>query len=475
LDPWHHLRSFQPNDIETEIKMELQGIKALVVGLGRTGEAVCEFLVNKGAEVKISERSRPEEMGDRIGYWRNKGVAVEAGGHKLRSFLKADLIIPSPGVPYIPELEEARKKGRRIISEIELAYGFLKGKIVGVTGTNGKSTTTTLSHKILQEGGIKSHLAGNIGTPLIHFVEKSQPDDIFVTELSSFQLRYVIKFRAAVSVFLNISGDHLDWHTSFEDYFQSKKNLLLTQKEGDTAILNRDYPRIWALRKLGKFEVFAFSQTGKVSRGCWIQDNWIVLADKIQEKLMPMTETSLFGVHNRENIMASVLVGHTFKIPVSAIKKSIASFRGLEHRLEKVGKLGQVEFYNDSKATNIDASIKSIQSFARPIALILGGRDKGGNFALLRAPVQKNVKTIVLIGEATDKIKKSLEGTAPMKEASDMKEAVHLAYSAALPKGVVLLAPGCTSFDMFKNYEERGKTFKKEVKALTETERRRKV
>ncbi len=455
--------------------MDLQGIKALVVGLGRTGEAVCEFLSKRGAEVKISERTCPDDIEDRIGYWHDKGVAVEVGGHKLRSFLEADLIIPSPGVPYIPELEEARKKGRRIISEIELAYGFLKGKIVGITGTNGKSTTTTLSHKILQDGGLNSHLAGNIGTPLIHFVEKSQPHDIFVTELSSFQLRYIIKFRAAVSVFLNITADHLDWHTNFEDYFQSKKNLLLTQKEGDTAILNRDYPRVWALRRLGKFEVYAFSQTGKVSRGCWIQDNWIILADKIQEKLMPMTETSLFGVHNRENIMASALVGHAFKVPATAIKKSITSFRGLEHRLEKVGELGQVEFYNDSKATNIDASLKSIQSFGGPIALILGGRDKGGNFSLLREPIQKKVKTVVLIGESTDKIKKSLEGTAPMKEASDMKEAVYLAYSAALPKGVVLLAPGCTSFDMFKNYEERGKTFKKEVMALTETEERRKV
>jgi UDP-N-acetylmuramoylalanine--D-glutamate ligase len=448
--------------------MELQGIKALVIGLGRTGEAVCAFLKRRGAEVKISEKISSEDLGDRIDFWEEKGVAVETGGHRLRSFLDADLIIPSPGVPYIPELEEARKKGREIISEIELAFRFLKGKIVGITGTNGKSTTATLSHKILHEGGLQSHLAGNIGTPLIQFVEKNRDDDIFVTELSSFQLRYVKKFRAAVSVFLNISADHLDWHGDFDDYYQSKKNLLRTQKEEDTAILNRDNPRVWALRKLGKFKVYAFSQTGKVSRGSWIQENWIILANEIQDKLMQTTETSLFGIHNRENIMASALVGHVLGIPASSIKKSIVSFNGLEHRLEKAGELDQVVFYNDSKATNVDASLKSIQSFAGSIVLILGGKDKGGDFVQLREPVQKKVQAVVLIGEAKDKIKKSLNGTVPIKKATDMKEAVHLAYIAASPKGVVLLSPGCTSFDMFKNFEDRGKVFKKEVKALKE-------
>ncbi len=446
--------------------MELQGIKALVVGLGRTGEAVCDFLIRQGAEVKISEKSQPENLGNRISFWQEKGVEVETGSHKLQSFLDADLIIPSPGVPYIPQLEEARKKGREIHSEIELAYRFLRGKIVGITGTNGKSTTATLTHKILQEGGLQSHLAGNIGTPLIRFVEKSQPDDMFVTELSSFQLRYITQFRAAISVFLNISKDHLDWHNDFDDYYRSKKNLFLTQKEEDTAILNRDYPQVWALRRLGKSKVYAFSQTGIVSRGSWIQDNWIILANEIREKLLQITETSLFGIHNRENIMASALVGHVLGIPSVSIKKSIIGFKGLEHRLEKAGKLNQVVFYNDSKATNIAASLKSIQSFSDPIALILGGRDKGGDFVPLRELVQKKVKVVILIGEAADKIQESLNGTVPMTKASDMKEAVHLAYSAASPKGVVLLAPGCTSFDMYQNFEERGKDFKKEVKAL---------
>lgn len=452
--------------------MELNGIKALVVGLGRTGEAVCEFLLRQGAEVKISERAAPEKLGGRLSFWEEKGVEVEAGNHKLRSFLDADLIIPSPGIPYIPELEEAIKRERQVMPEIELAYRFMRGKIIGITGTNGKSTTATLTHKILKEGGLSSHLAGNIGTPLIQFAEKSQDHDLYVTELSSFQLRYISRFRAAVSLFLNISPDHLDWHTDLDDYFQAKKNLLLKQEKEDTAILNRDQPRVWALRRLGKFKVYAFSQKGKVSPGCWIQDNWIMLANELQQKLMRTAETALFGIHNRENIMASALAGHVLGLPSSSIKRSIVDFKGLEHRLEKAGKLDEVVFFNDSKATNVDASLKSIQSFPGSIVLILGGRDKGGDFFPLIEPVQAKVKAVILMGEAADKIQKELKGTVPTTRASDMKEAVKLAYKAASPEGVVLLAPGCTSFDMFQNFEERGEVFKREVQDLIRKQER---
>jgi UDP-N-acetylmuramoylalanine--D-glutamate ligase len=452
--------------------MELKGIKTLVVGLGRTGEAVCEFLLRQGAIVKISEKSSQKKLGSRINFWKERGVEVEVGDHKLASFLEADLIIPSPGVSYIPELDEARKRGREILPEIELAYRFMRGKIIGITGTNGKSTTATLTHKILKEGGLSSHLAGNIGPPLIRFAEKSRDRDLYVTELSSFQLRYITRFRAVVSLFLNISSDHLDWHTDFDDYFQSKKNLLLKQQEADTAILNRDQPRVWALRRLGKFRVFGFSQRGRVSPGSWVQDNWIILANELQQKLMRTTETPLFGIHNRENIMASALAAHVLGIPVPSIKKSIVDFKGLEHRLEKAGELAHVVFYNDSKATNVDSSLKSIQSFPGSIVLILGGRDKGGDFVPLIEPIRKKVRSVVLIGEAADKIQKVLNGTVPLSRASDMKEAVQLAYSAASPKGVVLLAPGCTSFDMFQNFEQRGDVFKKEVQGLIRREQR---
>jgi UDP-N-acetylmuramoylalanine--D-glutamate ligase len=446
--------------------MELKGKKVLVVGLRRTGEAVCAFLLRKGARVKVSEKNPSSELVKEINRWQKKGIIVEAGGHRPQSFLEADLIVLSPGVPYLPELEKARRKGIEIISEIELAFRFLKGKIIGITGTNGKSTTATLTHKILVEGGFQSHLAGNIGPPLIRFVAKSREGDFVVTELSSFQLRYIERFRAYVSVFLNITPDHLDWHKDFDDYYTAKKNLISRQKKGDIAVLNRDDPRIWALRKTGDFDVFAFSQRGKVSKGCWIDGDWLRLENRHQQKLMKLDEIPLLGIHNRENIMASALVGHVLGIPAPSIKKSIQSFRGLEHRLERVLELGGVTFYDDSKATNVDASLKSIQSFPSSIVLLMGGRDKGGDFGLLREPVKKRVKTVVLIGEAADKIAKSLNGTVPIKRASDLKEAVQLAYLAAKPKGTVLLAPGCTSFDMFKNFEERGKIFKKEVYAL---------
>jgi UDP-N-acetylmuramoylalanine--D-glutamate ligase len=423
--------------------MNLKEKRVLVVGLGQTGEAVCIFLLQRGARVKISEKKTVKELNKPIQFWQEKGVEIEIGGHKLRSFLEADIIIPSPGVPYLSELDEAQKNGVLILSEIELACRFLKGKIVGITGTNGKSTTATLTHKILTEGGYRSHLAGNIGIPLIRFVDQSHPEDIYITELSSFQLKYVDKFRAAVSVFLNVSPDHLDWHIDFNDYYESKKNLLLKQGRNETAVLNRDDPRVWALRDLGKFRVYAFSQNSKPSRGCWIQNDWIFLSDGKQERLM-----------------------QTEEFPLSNIKKSIKNFRGLEHRMEKVAAIGNVEFYNDSKATNVDATLKSIESFDTPIILILGGRDKGGNFSLLKEPIKHRVKKLILIGEAGKKIKKSLNGTVPMMKASDLKEAVRLAYSSAQPQGIVLLAPGCTSFDMFKNFEERGRTFKTEVQAL---------
>jgi UDP-N-acetylmuramoylalanine--D-glutamate ligase len=446
--------------------MNLEGKRVLVVGLGITGEALCSFLLYHGAQVKVSEKKMPEEMGQKISSWEQKGVTVEAGKHDKKSFTEADLIVPSPGVPWIPELEAARASGVKIISEIELAYKFLKGKIVGITGSNGKSTTATLTQKILEEGGLKTYLAGNIGTPLISFVDNSQDDHIYVTEISSFQLEHIEEFRVSISVLLNIYPDHLDWHPSFADYYEAKKKLIISQRENDIAILNRDDPLVWALKEEGKFQVYSFSRNGKVSPGCFLNGDWIVLSNKEEEKLIRTSVIPLLGIHNQENIMASALVGHILGIPPSAIKEPIKSFRGLEHRLEKVTSIRGVDFYNDSKATNIDAASKSMQSFDRSIILILGGRDKGGDFKKLRKPVKKSVKRIILLGEAKEKIKTALEGIVPMEAVPSIEEAVRLGYSQAKPSDVVLLAPACTSFDMFQNFEERGEVFKREVLSL---------
>jgi len=446
--------------------MELEGKKVLVVGLGKTGEALCRFLLNERAQVTVSEKKRAEELGQKISFWQQKGVRVEAGGHSQKTFLEADLIVLSPGVSWLPELEAAKTQRIKIISEIELAFGFLRGKIVGITGSNGKSTTATLTHKILKEGGIEAFLAGNIGTPLVSFIEENTKDHIYVTELSSFQLKHSEKFRPSISVILNITPDHLDWHPSFRDYRESKNKLLAYQEEGDSAILNRDDPLTWALRKKGKFRLYGFSRKSKVSPGCFLQGEWIILSDTKEEKLIRASEIPLLGIHNQENVMASALVAHILGVPVSRIKESIKKFEGLEHRLEKVSTLEGVDFYNDSKATNIDATLKSIQSFEQKIILILGGRDKGGDFKKLKKPVKERVKEIILLGEAKEKIKSALKNTVPMKIASSMKEAVRLGYSEAKPGEVVLLAPACTSFDMFQNFEERGRVFRQEVREL---------
>ena len=446
--------------------MDLEGKRVLVVGLGRTGEALCRFLPNQGASVTVSEKKRAEELGQKIPFWKEKGIKVEVGGHSQKTFLEADLIVLSPGVSWLPELEAAREKGIKIISEIELASRFLKGKVVGITGSNGKSTTACLTHKILKEGGMKAHLAGNIGIPLISFVEESKDDHIFVTELSSFQLKFIEKFRASISVVLNITPDHLDWHPSFKDYRDSKKKLLTSQQAGDSAILNRDDPLVWPLKKEGQFKAYGFSRKHKVSPGCYLKGGWIVLSGPKEEELIRTSEIPLLGIHNQENIMASALVGYILGIPLPRIKESIKDFQGLEHRLEKVTTFKGVDFYDDSKATNIDATLKSVQSFEQKIILILGGRDKGGDFKKLRRPIKKRVKGIVLIGEAKEKIGKALQGTVPMKTASSMEEAVRLGYSLAGPGEVVLLAPACTSFDMFQNFEERGRAFKQEVLSL---------
>ena len=443
--------------------MNLEGKKVLVVGLGKTGEALCHFLLRHKARVKISEKKSPDELGQRIPFWEQKGVVVEAGNHQQESFTEADLIVPSPGVPWSPELEAAKSKGIKIISEIELASNYLKGKIVGITGSNGKSTTATLTHKILKNGGLQSYLAGNIGTPLISLVKDSKDEHIYVSELSSFQLAYINHFRASISVFLNISHDHLDWHSSFTDYYEAKKKLIFSQKKNDITILNQDDPLVWKLKDLRELEVFAFSRKREVPKGCFLRGDWIIFSNTKEEKLIKTSVIPLLGIHNQENIMASALVGHILGIPLTKIKDPIQSFQGLEHRLEEVKTVKEINFFNDSKATNVDAASKSIQSFDRKIILILGGRDKGGDFTKLLKPVKEKVSRIILLGEARDKIRDALKNTVPIETASSMKEAVKSGYSRAKPGEVVLLAPACTSFDMFQNFEERGEVFKREV------------
>lgn len=448
--------------------MELEGRETLIVGFGKTGEELCRFLLNRGAHVTVSETRESSQLSEKIKPWQEKGVVFETGGHKQETFLSAEIIFPSPGVPKIPEITRAMGKGVKVLSEIELAFRFLKGRVVGITGTNGKSTTTTLSKNILSDGGIKSYLAGNIGTPLISYAESSKEDHVYVTELSSFQLEYVEQFRAYLSVLLNLSPDHLDWHGSFENYIGAKKHLLRLQTEEDIAILNRDDPLVWDLKEGIRPKVFGFSRIHKVVPGCFIEREWIVCTNGNEERIIHAGDIPLKGVHNQENVMSSALIGFVIGIPAPSMRETIKLFKGLEHRLEEVVTLRGVTFYNDSKATNVGATLKSLESFDRKIILILGGRDKGSNFEQLKKPVEERVKKILLMGEAKEKIAHALKNDrgVPMEFVSAMKEAVELGYAAASPGDIVLLAPACTSFDMFQNFEERGRVFKQEVFAL---------
>jgi len=483
--------------------MDFAGRNVLVVGLARTGEATAEFLLRRGARVTITESKSREDLGPRAEYWTRRGVKLETGGHTLASFLNADLIIPSPGVPRHPEFAAAIARGIPVWSEIELAARHLKGKIIGITGTNGKSTTTTLLHRILKDDGRKAFLAGNIGTPLISFVDKSRDDHMYVTEISSFQLEYVHAFRAPLALILNLSGNHLDWHASMEDYAAAKAKLLFGQKAGDAAVLNREDAAIWAWKDAAVSDIYGFSGKRPVRRGAFIRavcdnqdasgnrgsrvvcdsradrvdqvvsDNrddrvaWVVVRDeKGERRILPVSEIKLPGLHNRENVLAATAAAGLLGVAPSRIRASVRGFRGLEHRLEQVATIRGVSFVNDSKATTVDAALKALASFTRPVVLILGGKDKGSDFRPLRRAVRRGVKTVVLVGAAREKIRAALAGTVPLLEAGTYPEVIRTAYAAASPGDIVLLAPACTSWDMFRDFEERGRIFKREVRRL---------
>ena len=446
--------------------MELKDRRVLVVGFERTGEALCEFLLARGARVRVTEKRPASEIGEKTGLWRERGVVFETGGHRPESFLGADLIVPSPGVPPLPGILAARAKGVPVLSEIELAFRFLKGRIVGVTGSNGKSTTVTLTHKILKEAGLRSRLAGNIGPPLVSFVERSRDDHIYVTEISSFQLEYTELFKPAVAAFLNISENHIDWHGTFDSYFEAKKKLILRLGPEDRAILNREDPRVWGLSAQSAAVVHGFSRKRRVRNGAFIDQGRIVLDGRPPVELLAAGRVPLPGAHNLENVMAAALIGRALNVPAASIRRSVLSFRGLEHRLEDVMTVRGVRFVNDSKATTVDATIKALASFDRPVVLILGGRGKGGDFSPLRREVRRKARSVVLVGEAADKIRAALGGVVPVDPAPDYREAVRQAFDRSLPGDVVLLAPACTSWDMFRNFEERGRTFKREVRLL---------
>ncbi|MBM3297560.1 MAG: UDP-N-acetylmuramoyl-L-alanine--D-glutamate ligase [Candidatus Aminicenantes bacterium] len=450
--------------------MELSGKNVLVVGLGRTGRDVCRFLLERGARVTVSEKRPGSEVAAEAAPWTERGVRLEAGGHRPETFLAADLIVPSPGVPPLPEIAAARAGGIPVWSEIELAGRFLKGTVAGITGSCGKSTTATLTHKILREAGRRAFLAGNIGTPLISFVGRSRPDHVYVTEISSFQLYHLDSFRAEVAAFLNISLNHLDWHPTFDDYLASKSRLILGQDRGGTAVLNRDDPLVWSLGPRTEASVLGFSRRRRVKNGCHCDGGRLVMAGDGPGVLMAAREIPLPGVHNLENVMAAALIARALGVSLPSIRRSVRSFAGLEHRLERVAAVRGVAFVNDSKATTVSAARMALASFRGKVVLILGGKDKGDDFRPLRSDLREKGRLVILIGQAKEKIRAALAGSVPLAEAGTMRQAVRLAFDAARRGDVVLLAPACASFDMFRNFEDRGRAFKREVRLLVRGE-----
>jgi len=447
--------------------IELRNKRVLVVGLARTGMATALFCAARGARVTATDTRTESELEAAVAELRKAGVDLELAGHRQELIQGADLIIPSPGVPAdAPLLQSARSKGVTIWSEIELASRFLKGRLIGITGSNGKTTTTSLIEHTLKKAGFSTILAGNIGTPLISCVEKTSDKTITVAELSSFQLELVEKFRPNISLFLNLTPDHLDRHHTLESYGAAKARIFENQTEADSAVLNADDPGTTPYAP-AKPQLFWFSRKQRVAQGAFVRESDILFrSEGTEEKVLQLADIPLAGSHNVENVLAAVVATRLAGAEPAAVAKGVRSFAGVEHRMEFVAEIGGVRFYNDSKATNVDATLKALDAFPGRILIILGGKDKGSDYTVLQARLREKAILAVLLGAAAGKIEKQIAGSVAIEQAGTIERAVETAANAARPGDVVLLAPACASFDQFQNYEHRGRVFKELVHQL---------
>ena len=452
--------------------MELNGKRALVVGLGKSGVASALFMKAHGARVTVSDTKSGDELRNEIPVLLDHGITVETGGHGDRTFQGQDLIVVSPGVPVdAPPLVQARSLGETVIGEIELAAQFLPGPMIAITGSNGKTTTTTLAGEIMAAGGFPTLVGGNIGTPAISLADRAKPDTVIVLEISSFQLETVQTFRPKVAVVLNVTPDHLDRHRTFEIYADAKARIFENQQPSDFAVLNADDPTCVAMSKRTRSHVFWFSRQKEVEQGAWVRGGMIVFRDASgQREILEVSEIPLKGAHNLENVLAAVCAGALMGCAPGKIRQAVHDFKAVEHRLEFVAAVGGVDYYNDSKATNVDATIKALESFPANIHLILGGKDKGSDYTVLNDLLRQRVKRVYTIGAAAAKIESQIisqkNGGPELVHAETLENAIRKAHIAAKPGDIVLLAPACASFDQFKSYEHRGKVFKEIVRSL---------
>ena len=440
--------------------------RVVVVGAAKSGIAAAELLVKRGATVILSEQ---QESFNDIARLQALGVTVETGGHRTQTLLETDLIVTSPGVPMDqPVFNQAREKSIEIIGELELAWRWLKGPVIAITGTKGKSTTTTLVSRMLQAGGREVLVGGNIGIPLSAQVENSQVNCVHVIETSSFQLETTTTFHPWIAVWLNVSMDHLDRHPSFQSYVDAKTKIFSNQDHIDTLIINADDPQVKKSTACTKSRCLTFSLSGSEHADFVVSGDWIVRRTTTGEKpLLPLAAVELTGFHMLNNVLAAAAATYAAGMEDSeAIVSALHGFRGLEHVMEPVGSIQCVRFVNDSKATNVEAALRSIESFTGNVVAILGGRYKGGDFRELRGPLAANGKGVIAIGEATSLIREALSDLLPVIEVHSMKEAVEAAYKLAKPEGVVLLTPACASFDWFTDYAGRGHAFKEAITLL---------
>ena len=442
----------------------------LVVGLGKSGVAAAHFLQQRGARVTVSDSKAEAQLRSEIPGLLENGIVVETGGHGERTFRDQELIVISPGVPYdVPQLVQARQLGVPVIGEVELGSRFLQGKIVAITGSNGKTTTTTLTGEILEHGGKEVLVGGNIGRPVIAMAPESKPETWNVLEISSFQLETIEKFRPHIAAILNITADHLDRHRSMETYIAAKARVFENQSQEDFAVLNADdavcaelgkklkRPRVaWFTRKHNDLESGAFVRGGKI----------FVRNVAKEAEIMPVSEIPLKGAHNLENVLAAACMAALAGCAPERIREAVRDFKAVEHRLEFVATIHGVQYYNDSKATNVDATIKAIESFPSNLHLVLGGKDKGSDYTVLKDLLRERVKRVYTIGAAAEKIESQIAGAAPIEPTGTLEAAVRRAAELAQPGDIVVLAPACASFDQFENYEHRGRVFKQAVAAI---------
>ena len=442
--------------------MRYDGQKVLIVGLGESGKAAVRFFAERGASVTVADSRAEGELGstDEIEGCVDRWAL---GAHSDTVFVGQDLVVPSPGVPWnLPQLDAARKAGVRVAGELEIAAGELRGRTIGVTGSNGKTTTTALIGHILAQAGLPTVVAGNIGTPVLAIASASTDEQWNVLELSSFQLEAATSFRPEAALILNVTPDHLDRHGTFENYTAAKARILRAQEAGDAAILNADDPVSRSLESEARGRVRLFSRRRNLDSGAWVVGDSIVL----EGRSVASTDLPIRGAHNLENALAAALAASEAGVSDQDISKGLQSFTAVEHRLEFVRSVAGVGYYNDSKATNVDATLKAIEAFDHGLWVVLGGRDKSSDYRPLRDILGKRAKQVLLIGEAAEKIREQLAGAVDLRDCFTLEQAVKTARSEASSGDTVLLSPACASFDQFGSYGERGRAFKHWVGGL---------